>query len=88
MARKRIRRKRDPHTSLDGMNQGHHFQPTMVDGQLVQVRQISNTDEGVLYSHAITVSIYSCFAVCMSCSSFSLTICLFPPPNSLCVATN
>ena len=57
MARKRIRRKRDPHTSLDGMNQGHHFQPTMVDGQLVQVRQISNTDEGVLYSHAITVSI-------------------------------
>lgn len=72
MARKRIRRKRDPHTSLDGMNQGHHFQPTMVDGQLVQVRQISNTDEGVLYSHAITVSIYySCFAVYVMLFIFS-----------------
>lgn len=67
MARKRMRRRRDPHTTLDGMNQGHHIQPSIIDGELVQVRQvgsadvqirhISRTDEGVLYSHAINVSI-------------------------------
>ncbi len=32
------------------------MQPTMIDGKMVHIRQISTTDEGVLYTHAISVS--------------------------------
>ncbi len=38
------------------MNPGHNNQPIMIDGKMVHIRQIRNTDEGVLYSHSITVS--------------------------------
>ncbi len=57
MARKRMRRRRAK-SSSDVFNQcnGHNTQPTMIDGKMVLIRQIRNTDEGVLYSHAITVS--------------------------------
>jgi len=34
------------------------MQPTMIDGKMVHIRQISTTDEGVLYTHAISVSLY------------------------------
>ena len=37
-------------------NPGHNSQPVMIDGKMVHIRQIRNTDEGVLYSHSITVS--------------------------------
>mmetsp|Transcript_8973 Transcript_8973/g.17873 ORF Transcript_8973/g.17873 Transcript_8973/m.17873 type:complete len:155 (+) Transcript_8973:256-720(+) len=54
MARKRMRRRRDPNSSSDMMNQGHTNQPTMINGKMVHIHQIRNTDEGVLYSHSIT----------------------------------
>ncbi|KAL7493482.1 hypothetical protein ACHAWT_006030 [Skeletonema menzelii] len=53
MARKRMRRRRG--SSSDMMtNPGHNSQPVMIDGKMVHIRQIRNTDEGVLYSHSIT----------------------------------
>eukprot|EP00577_Skeletonema_sp_RCC1716_P009816 CAMPEP_0113407288 /NCGR_PEP_ID=MMETSP0013_2-20120614/19966_1 /TAXON_ID=2843 ORGANISM="Skeletonema costatum, Strain 1716" /NCGR_SAMPLE_ID=MMETSP0013_2 /ASSEMBLY_ACC=CAM_ASM_000158 /LENGTH=664 /DNA_ID=CAMNT_0000293193 /DNA_START=212 /DNA_END=2206 /DNA_ORIENTATION=+ /assembly_acc=CAM_ASM_000158 len=54
MARKRMRRRRDPNSSSDMMNQGHTNQPTIINGKMVHIHQIRNTDEGVLYSHSIT----------------------------------
>ena len=56
MARKRMRMRRDPHTFQDGMNQGHHNSPVVVDGKVVNVRRISPSDEGVLYTMDIRVS--------------------------------
>jgi hypothetical protein len=62
MARKRMRRRRDPNTpgssSQPGgdQGQGHNNQPIMIDGKMVHIRQISTIDEGVLYTHAISVS--------------------------------
>lgn len=58
MARKRMRRRRDPNTpgSAGQVEQGHAMQPTMIDGKMVHIRQIRTTDEGVLYTHAISVS--------------------------------
>ena len=50
-----MRRRRDPSTDLM-TNPGHNSQPVMIDGKMVHIRQIRNTDEGVLYSHSITVS--------------------------------
>ena len=60
MARKRMRRRRDPNTpgSSSQNGQGHTMQPTMIDGKMVHIHQIRNTDEGVLYSHSITVSVH------------------------------
>ena len=55
MARKPRQRRRDPHTFQDGMNQGHHSAPLVVDDKIVNVRKISPTDEGVLYTMQITV---------------------------------
>lgn len=56
--------RRDPHSTLDGMTQGHHAAPqnVTVDGKVVTVRQISPTDEGVLYTMQISVSSGSCGA--------------------------
>lgn len=55
MARKRTRMRRDPHTFLDGMAQGHHSQPNVtVDGTVVNIRKLSAQDEGVLYTMQIT----------------------------------
>ena len=55
-----MRRRRDPNTpgssSQPGGGQGHNNQPTMIDGKMVHIRQISTIDEGVLYTHAISVS--------------------------------
>ncbi len=49
--------RRDPHTFLDGMAQGHHSQPNVtVDGTVVNIRKLSAQDEGVLYTMQITVS--------------------------------
>eukprot|EP00984_Skeletonema_dohrnii_P005746 scaffold2034_cov113-Skeletonema_dohrnii-CCMP3373.AAC.7 len=69
MARKRMRRRRDPNTPGSSQTgQGHTMQPTMIDGKMVHIRQISTTDEGVLYTHAISVSLYS------QCGSVSLRV--------------
>eukprot|EP01082_Thalassiosira_pseudonana_P005368 g4885.t1.1.5e174189.1.5e1746aa g4885 g4885.t1 contig18:143832-145698(-) len=54
MGRKRMRMRRDPHTFQDGLNQGHHSQPGVtIDGKVVNIRQISPSDEGVLYTMQI-----------------------------------
>ena len=51
------------------------MQPTMIDGKMVHIRQISTTDEGVLYTHAISVSL------CMRRCLFEGCCCLL----SLCI---
>ncbi len=61
MARKRMRRRRANSSSdVFNLGNGHNNQPTMIDGKMVLIHQIRNTDEGVLYSHAITVSRFDC----------------------------
>lgn len=65
MARKRMRRRRDPTTPGSQNGQGRTFQPTMIDGKVVHIRQISGTDEGVLYTHAISVSACVGSAYCL-----------------------
>mmetsp|Transcript_1806 Transcript_1806/g.3052 ORF Transcript_1806/g.3052 Transcript_1806/m.3052 type:complete len:679 (+) Transcript_1806:263-2299(+) len=57
MARKRMRRRRDPNTpgsSSQTGGPGNTVGPTMIDGKMVHIRQINTTDEGVLYTHAIS----------------------------------
>ena len=88
MARKRMRRRRAD-TSTPNQGSVVSFDPlsgggnsAMVDGNGMHVRILQTTEEGVLYTHAISVSgsslLFCCVVECVGGHSLEQTVSLTP----------